>query len=387
MVKDLIIYTPMYVTFFWTIVLLLSNTKKNKAKRLLSVFMIFAFLVYLSHALFFKQFEKAYLIFDSIYILASLSVYPLYYWYIKILTVETGYTPKNLRLFIPAVILSVVTALIYILMKPQERFDYLHHFLLKNDTQISETILMQSQKIVFITGRIVFAIQVIFFLIFGRKLVIQYNKRVANFYSNLESKTIVWVNFLLSSFVITSIMSVVFNIIGRYEFLDSPLLLLIPSLIFSVMLFSIGFLGYMQNHSVLELVSDESKSIEKNLKDFNHVQLKEQLLNLFGKDKIYKNSDLKITQVSSKLQTNRTYVSNIINSDFSCSFSDFVNKYRIEEAKKMLTDDLLKNYSMNYISEAVGFGSLNTFIRVFKEKEGVTPGRFRDLQKSKPDRV
>ena len=105
------------------------------------------------------------------------------------------------------------------------------------------------------------------------------------------------------------------------------------------------------------------------------------------KDKIYKNSDLKITQVSAKLQTNRTYVSNIINSDFSSSFSDFVNRYRIDEAKKMLTDDLLKNYSMNYISEAVGFGSLNTFIRVFKEKEGLTPGRFRDLQKSKQNRV
>lgn len=387
MVKDLIIYTPMYVTFFWAIVLLLSNTKKNKAKRLLSVFMIFAFLVYFSHALFFKQFEKAYLIFDSIYILAYLSVYPLYYWYIKILSVETGYNRKNFRLLIPAIVLSLATALLYILMKPQERLDYLHHFLLKNESHISETELILSQKIVFIISRIVFAIQVIFFLIFGRKLVIQYNKRVANFYSNLESKTIVWVNFLLFSFVITSIMSVVFNIIGRYEFLHSPLLLLIPSVIFSVMLFSIGFLGYMQNHSVLELVTDESISVEKNLKDFNQVQLKEQLLQLFEKDKIYKNSDLKITQVSSKLQTNRTYVSNIINSDFSSSFSDFVNRYRIDEAKKMLTDDLLKNYSMNYISEAVGFGSLNTFIRVFKEKEGVTPGRFRDLQKSKQNRV
>lgn len=376
MIKDLIIYTPMYVTFFWAIILF-SATLNNKAKKFLGVFMVFAFLVYLSHALYFKQYEETYILFDSVYILSSLSVYPLYFWYIKLLTIEPRYNFKNFKLLIPAAVLSVSTAVIYLFMQPNERLAYLHGFLQGGDTDLPATALIQLQKIVFYVSRVVFAAQVIFFLFKGRKLVIRYNTGVANFYSNLESKTLVWVNRLLYSFVATSLMSIIFNVLGRHVFLESAFLLFIPSVIFSVLLFFIGFEGYMQNHTVEDLVKDEKKQPEKNLNDYSHSQLKEQILDLFTNKKIYRNTDLKITQISAQLRTNRTYVSNLINSEFSSSFSEFVNEFRIEEAKQMLLNDELQNYSLNYISEAVGFGSLNTFIRVFKESQGTTPGNYR----------
>ena len=77
MINDLIIYTPMYVTFFWALVLLTSAGKKNRAKKFLGVFMAAAFLVYLSHSFFFEKNLETYLIFDPVYTLSSLSVYPL----------------------------------------------------------------------------------------------------------------------------------------------------------------------------------------------------------------------------------------------------------------------------------------------------------------------
>lgn len=54
---------------------------------------------------------------------------------------------------------------------------------------------------------------------------------------------------------------------------------------------------------------------------------------------------------------------------------------RILEAKNMLANDEFDNQSLKYISEEVGFGSLNTFIRVFRESTGITPGRFRQESK------
>lgn len=54
---------------------------------------------------------------------------------------------------------------------------------------------------------------------------------------------------------------------------------------------------------------------------------------------------------------------------------------RILEAKNMLANDEFDNQSLKYISEEVGFGSLNTFILVFKESTGITPGRFRQESK------
>jgi AraC-like DNA-binding protein len=360
------------------VVLLLSNTKNNRAKHFLGVFMITAFLLYLSHVFYFRKYENAYLFFDPVYIFTSLSVYPLYYWYIRLLTIETNYNLRNLRFLIPALLLALASGITYIVMSEGEKEIYLRGILFREGLAHSVPAIIRWQTGINLLSRIVFTIQVIYFLTKGHRLVIRYNKRVANFYSNLESRTIFWVNYLLYSFVATSAMSIVFNTIGRNQFLDSSQLLLIPSLIFSVLLFSIGYLGHIQNHTIVDLEREEKQQTNTNQKEYNQYQLKEQLLKLFETDRIYAQSDLKITQVSIRLHTNRTYISHLINNEFYCSFNEFVNKYRISEAKKMLSGDLLKNYSLNYISEAVGFGSLNTFIRVFKEHEGITPGRFRE---------
>lgn len=381
MIKDLILYTPMYVTFFWAIVLLISGRKNNRAKFFLGVFMAVAFLLYLSHAIFFQQDIFIYRLFDPFYVFASLSVYPLYYWYIKLLTVETKYKWVNLQILLPALFFAFLTWLLYQLMSEDEQLSYVREFLLERSSITTETPLIKMQKLAFFAGRLVFAIQVIFFLVHGRKLVLHYNERIANFYSNLESKTIVWVKFLLYSFVATSTMSVAFNLIGREIFLHSTLLLAIPSSIFSLLLFFIGLLGYMQNHTVVDLEKDEVSQPIADQKKFQSGQLKSKLIELFENEKVYHKPELKITDVSQMLGTNRSYVSALINNDFNCSFNEFVNNYRITEAKKMLVKNLNNNFSLNYIAETVGFGSLGTFIRAFKANEGTTPGLFRENNK------
>ena len=77
-------------------------------------------------------------------------------------------------------------------------------------------------------------------------------------------------------------MGIVFNFIGRAIFLNSVYLLLIPSLIFSVLLFFIGLQGYMQNYTVQDLLQDENQQPDRNTKEYNQIQLKEKLLLLFS---------------------------------------------------------------------------------------------------------
>lgn len=368
----------MYITFFWAILLLFGRRHENKAKHFLGIFMTAAFLIYLSHAIFFNQHHDIYLYFDPLYTFASLSVYPLYYWYIKLLTIESDLNFKNIRLLLPAIIMSIASIIVYLLMTAQQRQDYIEIVLFNHKNGEINGLLFTFQKVIYYVSRFVFSIQVIYFLFAGSRLVVRYNHNIENFYSNLESKTIRWVKLLLWSFVITSIMSIVFNILGKTVFIDSAAHLLIPSAIFSMLLFTIGFQGYMQNYTVADFEIDIKETEEIDVKKFNQQKLKEALVMLFQDEQIYKQVDLKITHVSGMLNTNRTYLSNIINKDFSCSFSEFVNKYRILETKKLLEAESSKNYSLDHISEKVGFGSLHTFIRVFKESEGITPGRYRD---------
>lgn len=380
---DLVVYTPMYVTAFWAIVLLTSPKKKNLPKHFLGFFMVFAFLVYFSHTLYFKQKFNAYLLIDPVYMFSSLSVYPMYYWYIKLLTVETKINFRNLWILIPAFLFSLAAVIIYSLMNETDRTSYLTNFLIHRAGISELSPLPRIQALIFAGSRLVFSMQVVFFLILGRKLVIQYNQRIANFYSNLEDKTILWVKYLLYSFVATSAMSLIFNIIGRSFFIENSVWLLLPSVIFSVLLFFIGFQGYLQNHTVYELKADESQDLIVDSKPWNNGQLKNKVIDLFENEKIYKDSELKITQLSLKLSTNRTYISKLINNEFKVSFSDFVNKYRVEEAKNLLEKDMQQRYSLSYISETAGFGSLSSFIRIFKEQTGETPGQYRDSLRRK----
>jgi len=375
---DLIVYTPMYVTFFWAIVLLFTKRENNHAKFFLGIFMFVAFLLYLAHANFFKKITSTYLFFDTVYIFASLSVYPLYYWYIKMLSVESSYKWYNLRLFIPAVFFALTSVILYQLMNEVERQLYIKELFFGKKLESSDSIIVNIQRISFYVSRLIFVIQVLYFLIKGQKLMQQYNSQIANFYSNLESRTILWVNYFLYSFVVTSIISIIFNIIGRSVFIESSFLLLFPSAIFSVLLFFIGLLGFMQNHTVVDFEIEQTQSENENFKSDNTSKLNEKLLELFENGAIYKNPDLKITQISEMLRTNRTYISKHINTEFSCTFSDFVNRYRIEEAKKLLTDEESRNYSLNYVSEKSGFGSMGSFMRVFRDIVGTTPGQFRE---------
>jgi len=263
------------------------------------------------------------------------------------------------------------------LMSPVERINYVDGFLFKKPINTSDSILITAQKTVCFLGRLTFTVQVLFFSISGSRLVKKYNLQVANFYSNLENRTIIWVNLLLVSFVITSLSSIVFNLIGRAFFFDSKYLLIIPSAIFSVLLFIIGLLGYKQNHTVLDLVNDKRKHPEKDLKEYNKELLLEDLVQLFEGERVFLRPDLKITQVAVMLNTNRTYISNLINTEFSSSFNDFVNRYRVDKARNLLRNKEYNHLSLELIADDAGFGSLGSFIRVFKESEGTTPGKYR----------
>lgn len=371
----------MYVCFFWVLIFLFAKKGNNKAKSLLGFIMIIAFILYLSHAVFFKKLFHLYQVLDPFYIFAMLSSYPLYLWYIKLLTVESTFKRSILWYLMPAFVFSAATFITYRFMNETEKTEYIQNFLYTHSDFSAGTTVLKVQKILFYLTRLVFAAQVILCFIYGRKLVVSYHNRIANFYSDLENRTIDWVQYFLYIIVIGSILSTVFNFIGRKQFAESFILLAIPSAFFSALIFFVGFLGFMQKHSVADLEKDEKDLSTANRSDNNLTLLHNKLIELFEKEKAYTKHDLKITDVSMELGTNRSYVSSFINNNFSCSFSDFVNGYRVKEAKELLKNDVNEIYSLNHIAESSGFGSVGTFIRVFKAFEGVTPGKYRDTFK------
>ncbi len=184
-------------------------------------------------------------------------------------------------------------------------------------------------------------------------------------------------------FVLTSVTSSLSAIIGKSFFTSNQYYVIIPSLIYSILLYGVGYVGNKQHFSITEFSKDmlsadtKNNAKEINTKEVNLSHLKDRVIILLEKKKIFKNPDLKITDVSALLNTNRTYVSRLVNEEFHCSFADFINKYRIDYAKQILQQKEYTHTSISEIGYMSGFSSESSFYRVFKEKEKISPGKFR----------
>jgi len=377
MIKDIALLSPLYVTIFWGIVLL-SDQPKNKPKFLLGIFMFVAFFLYLTHAFFFNENYLAYFHTESVYLLTSLSVYPLYYCYIKLLTIESSFKSRNLIHFIPAIVLGLASFVSGLFVTDQQGLDYVERFVIQRDFSGIELLSPAGIKgIIFIFCRIIFVFQVTFYLLKGAILTQQHEKRIANFYSNTEGKSLLWVRLVTISFLGTSVMSITFAIIGRNFFLLNEFLLLIPSFIFSSLLYLIGYLGNKTIQVIVEPHHNQPRPISSRVHTSEF--MKEKILHLFKNDKIFRNPDLLITNLSDTLQTPAAEVTQLINEEFKTDFSDFVNQYRISIAKELIVKNLSTEITLEAVAAESGFGSLNAFIRVFKLYEGITPEKFKEI--------
>ena len=89
----------------------------------------------------------------------------------------------------------------------------------------------------------------------------------------------------------------------------------------------------------------------------------------------YTTPGLTIEELATALGTNRTYLSAYINSTFHVSFREWMADHRIKFAKRMLVSKPKMNVSE--VSEASGFLSLSYFTKIFTEKEGLSPSKWR----------
>jgi AraC-like DNA-binding protein len=73
------------------------------------------------------------------------------------------------------------------------------------------------------------------------------------------------------------------------------------------------------------------------------------------------------------------HLSQVINEQYELNFNDFINRYRVDEAKGKLLDPAAKEFKLLRIAFEVGFNSKSVFNRAFKKNTGLSPSEFRGL--------
>ncbi|GAA4271549.1 hypothetical protein GCM10022258_08430 [Aquimarina gracilis] len=103
----------------------------------------------------------------------------------------------------------------------------------------------------------------------------------------------------------------------------------------------------------------------------------DQISAMITKEKLYLESELSLSWLSKLIGKSTQKTSEVINQYAKQNFNDYINYYRIQDAKKKLLDQKNKNYTISAIAFDTGFSSLSSFNSAFKKFEGITPSAYK----------
>ena len=114
--------------------------------------------------------------------------------------------------------------------------------------------------------------------------------------------------------------------------------------------------------------------------------IQEQIMDIIVKQKVYLDKDYSAKKLAQEIGTNTRYISAVVNTRFNMNYSQFVNKCRIDEAMRILTDMRYQDLLMSDICDMVGFATRQSFYAAFYRFVGVTPRQYRldNLKEQEP---
>ena len=366
---------PMFACGFWAVLIgcTLYFDGRNRGHLMLLLFMVTATLLYAGHCAFLNHFYSDMPVLDSLYSFANLAVYPLFYIYIVSITSPESQLRHTWLYFIPSAVIGIMVSAIYIMMPPQE-LDSFVRIISYNEDFGSGTGLCKMMGYTRLAAKAVFAVEVVAVLIAGSRKILAYNKSIEDYYADTEGKKLTAFQWYMYLFTACSLASIIFNFIGRSRFDSSAWMMAIPSLLFSSLLFGLGFIGFRQSFTIDHFEQEESADEiipESAPASKQEKPLIERIEEVVTKRQLYLRHNLKISDVAAELCTNRLYVSTAINEEMGISFSDYINRKRVNYAIHLMSVN--PQLTIYEIADLSGFSSDKSFYRNFKNITGKSP--------------
>ena len=206
---------------------------------------------------------------------------------------------------------------------------------------------------------------------------LRYRILLKNNYSNIEKIDFTWLLLLIGGFLLVWVWFLVTHIAGQYVALDiSDTLGVVGTYLIFVLINILAVYGMLYSN-VFEGIKaeDEQSQLDTELIDPDYVERVRDALEV---DKLFLNPRLTLEELADHVKLAPRLVSTIINRSMNKNFHEFVNHYRVEEAKRILSDIAHKDQSVLDVALIAGFNSKATFNRFFKKFTKLTPSEFRD---------
>ncbi len=216
--------------------------------------------------------------------------------------------------------------------------------------------------------------QVIIYNILGIIILVRYNYRVKENFSNDESKTRKWVAIALIGYMIAcftpSVLSLL-NIVQSPSNVLKSVIDFLPFLIF----FNILFVNAVENPVLVHELPSEERYKGSNLSDNLAQEYLKQLDHSVEKEKCYLEPELSLGNLSEISGIPSRYLSQIINQYKGKTFYDYINGLRVKHACNLLITDEKKTV-LEILYES-GFNSKTSFNTSFKKHTGLSPSEYK----------
>lgn len=363
--------------------LLLSKKNKDKADNILAAWMFFIglhlFLFYLHNSGLYTKYPA------SIGLMFPLPLVhgPLLFLYVSTLTNQLP-SRKFLQYihFVPAFIMYVYLVHFFI-MPAGDKIKIMNSggegYELFNSIKI---MLIITSGIVYVT--------------LSQFLLIKHRKYIREQFSDIEKIDLNWLQYLVVGICLIWVVVIFVSILPDDMFnIDSDIFIYVSVVLFVCFL---GFFGLKQTNvfaapvipqpkSSGEPPSDfpEKKEFEKyaksGLKDTDAEQLHKKLNEYMQREKPYLNSQLSLSKLGESFGVHSNYLSQVINDRESKNFYDYINGYRIDEFKRIVTDPKKKRLTIMALALECGFNSKSAFNNCFKKFTSQTPSEFMKMIK------
>lgn len=407
---------PVYQSVILSVLLFWSSNKKLSLSRLLMGIFQLLMAFYFSFNLFYSL--RSFEIVGAIYFLilpVILLFIPVFYLYMLSIT-NPGLKFSRIHLvhFAPAALVTLLNTP-YLYATHTEKLDFITY----GYNMVSGGNLFSYLLVVYMFGILVlFSLQLIWYSVKSVKLYRKHKVYIANRYSYTENINLDWIRVLIVCFLVFFIFNDILFLIGFRQhfitqvFYNSAMLITTlyvgyrgllqvelneePSINSSAPAF--GEVSFMDennkerslqnaisesNTSNYSDISSSSKTSKKYsgsaLNEHQKKVLLEKIQLLMEKDKIFINDKLSLEDVAVKLDTNTKYISQIINEIHNKNFYNYINSFRVDEAKRLLASQENDKYSILGIAQSVGFVSKSTFNVAFKRYTGHTPTEYKKI--------
>jgi AraC-like DNA-binding protein len=242
-------------------------------------------------------------------------------------------------------------------------------------------------------------VQISVYLVLSLKLLREHRIRITHQFSNLEKINLNWLNRLLFGLVAIYIFWLCELFFIDVLFTEALVSVLVGSSIV-MLIFLMGFLGLQQplifsddsrfsRSEKVEIVTEHSttsstENSPKKEKYQNSALSAAQCESLFielqqymNHEKLYLNNELSLTMLADQMSVSTNYLSQIINQQAEKSFFDYINEFRVLEAKSKLTNESGTKRTILELAMSVGFNSKSAFYNAFKKHTSMTPSEYR----------